>query len=125
MGSGAVEIDRSGLYVERAVDDLVGSVELHLDVAGIGVDGEGLMLGECGWSEYEREDYDCEGFHCITSPKRFNCRELFWRASISVGERLWSNSGGLSDTRESSRYAHRAGPDPQAERQYSARECVV
>ena len=68
MGSGAVEIDRSELHVERAVDDLVGRVELHLDVAGIGVDGEGLMLAECGWSEYEREGYDCEGFHCITIP---------------------------------------------------------
>ena len=27
------DMDRSGLYVERAVDDLVGRVELHLDVA--------------------------------------------------------------------------------------------
>ena len=28
-------------------------------------------------------------------------------------------------TAEPSRYAHRAGPDPEAERQHSARECVV
>ena len=60
----------------------------------------------------EREGYECEGIRCITPPKRFNCRELFWRGSISVGERLWSNRGGPGDTRESSRYAHRAGPDP-------------
>src|SRR5271170_7553441 len=38
---------------------------------------------------------------------------------------MWSNSGGLGDTREPGRYAHRAGPDPEAERQHSARECVV
>jgi len=110
---------------EMMQDNLVGRVEFHLDVAGIGVDGEDLMLGECRWSEYEGEGYDCEGFHSIISPKKFNCRELFRRGSISVGEHLWSNSGGLGDTRESSRYAHRAGPDPEAERQYSARECVV
>ena len=49
----------------------------------------------------------------------------FRRGSISVGERLWSNSGGLGDACQPSRHAHRAGPDPEAERQYSARECVV
>ena len=54
----------------------------------------------------------------------FDYREFFM-ARFSVGDCLWSDSGGLGDTRESSRYAHRAGPDPEAERQYSARECVV
>jgi hypothetical protein len=43
------------LNVKGAVDNLVGRVERHLDLAGIGVDGEGLMLGECGWTEYDRE----------------------------------------------------------------------
>jgi hypothetical protein len=83
------------------------------------------MLGKCCWNEHEREGYDCEGFHCIISPESFNCRELFWRGSISVGERLWSNSSGLGDTRESGRYAHRAGPDPETEWQYNARKSVV
>jgi hypothetical protein len=41
--------------VKRAVDNLVSRVELYRDLAGIGVDGEGLMLGECGWSEYYSE----------------------------------------------------------------------
>jgi hypothetical protein len=50
---------------------------------------------------------------------------LCWRGSISVGKRLWNNNWGLGDSRESSRYAHCAGPDPEAERQYSTRESVV
>src|SRR5580704_15173941 len=66
MGSGAVEIDRSGLYVERAVDDFVGRVELHLDLASIGVDSEGLMLGEYGWSEDDSESQNYERFHYIS-----------------------------------------------------------
>jgi hypothetical protein len=43
------------LNVKRAVDNLVRRVERHPDLAGIGVDSEGLMLGECGWSEYDSE----------------------------------------------------------------------
>jgi hypothetical protein len=39
-----------------SVDNLMGRVELHLDLAGIGVDDEGLMLGGCG-----RSDDDSEG----------------------------------------------------------------
>jgi hypothetical protein len=48
----------------------VGRIQRHPDLAGIGIDGEGLMLGECGWSEYGSEGYDCDGFHCI-SPEKF------------------------------------------------------
>jgi hypothetical protein len=55
------------LKVKRAVDHLVGRVERHLDLAGIGVNGEGLMLGESGWSEYDGEGKDCEGFHGIST----------------------------------------------------------
>src|SRR5580704_7828122 len=65
------------------------------------------------------KDFIASPLEVLTTEIWFSCH------TISVGERLWSNSGGLSDTRESSRYAHRAGPDPEAERQYSARECVV
>src|ERR1700728_868162 len=61
----------------------------------------------------------------MTLPAESLDYESIFHRSISVGERLWSNSGGLGDTREPSRYAHRAGPDPEAERQYSPRECVV
>jgi hypothetical protein len=68
--------------VERAVDDLVGRVELHLDLAGIGVDGEGLMLGECGWSEYDCESEDCEGLHCIFPWKVLTTESWFRRSSI-------------------------------------------
>lgn len=52
----AVELDRPRLHMEGSVDNLMGRVELHLDLAGIGVDDEGLMLGECG-----RSDDDSEG----------------------------------------------------------------
>jgi hypothetical protein len=37
--------------MEGSVDNLMGRVELHLDLAGLGVDDEGLMLGECGRSD--------------------------------------------------------------------------
>jgi hypothetical protein len=61
--------------VEDAVDDLVGRVEFHLDLAGIGVDSEGLMLGECGWSEDDSEDQSTKDF--IASPLGgFDYREL-------------------------------------------------
>ena len=45
LRSAAVKLNRSRLNMKRAVDDLVGRVERHLDLAGLGVDGEGLMLG--------------------------------------------------------------------------------
>ena len=45
-------------------------------------------------------------------------------ARFSVGDCLLTESGGLGDARESGRYAHRAGPDAEAERQYSSCECV-
>src|ERR1700678_3706199 len=64
-------------------------------------------------------------FIASSSWKVLTTESWFRRGSISIGERLWSNSGGLRDTREPSRHAPRAGPDPEAERQYSARECVV
>ena len=51
--------------MKGAVDDLVGCFERHLDLAGIGIDDEGLMLGERGRSEYDREGEGCEGFHFI------------------------------------------------------------
>ena len=51
----AVKLNRSGLNKKRAVDDFVCRVERHLDFVGTGVDGEGLMLSESGWSEYDRE----------------------------------------------------------------------
>jgi hypothetical protein len=54
------------LDVKGAVDELVGRIERYLDLAGIGIDDEGLMLGECGWSEHGSEGEDCEGFHCIS-----------------------------------------------------------
>jgi hypothetical protein len=54
------------LDVKGAVDELVGCFERYLDLAGIGIDDEGLMLGKCGWSEYGSEGEDCEGFHCIS-----------------------------------------------------------
>jgi hypothetical protein len=38
---------------------------------------------------------------------------------------MWRNNRGLGDTREPSCYPHRAGPDPEAERQHSARERIV
>ena len=41
--------------------NFVGCIERHLDLAGIGIDDEGLMLGERGWSEYASEGEDCEG----------------------------------------------------------------
>jgi hypothetical protein len=43
------------LNVKRAVDHLVGRVKRDPDLAGIGVDGESLTLGECGGSEYDSE----------------------------------------------------------------------
>jgi hypothetical protein len=56
------------LDVEGAGDELVGRIERYLDLAGIGIDDEGLMLGERGWGERGCEGEGCEGFHCI-SPK--------------------------------------------------------
>jgi hypothetical protein len=44
----------------------MGCFEGYLDLAGIGIDGEGLMLGERGWSECDSEGKGCEGFHCIS-----------------------------------------------------------
>jgi hypothetical protein len=35
------------LDVKGSVDELVGRLERYLDFAGIGIDDEGLMLGEC------------------------------------------------------------------------------
>jgi hypothetical protein len=43
----------------------VGRIERYLDLTGVGIDDEGLMLGERGWSEYGSEGEDCNGFHCI------------------------------------------------------------
>jgi hypothetical protein len=51
LRSAAVKLNRSGLHVKGSVDDLVGCIERHLDFAGIGIDDEGLMLGERGWSK--------------------------------------------------------------------------
>ena len=42
-----------------------------VDLAGIGVDGESLMLGEYGWSEDGSESQYYERFHCI-SPEGFD-----------------------------------------------------
>jgi hypothetical protein len=54
------------LDVKGAVDKIGVRLERHFDLAGIGSDDEGLMLAECGWSEYGSEAEDCEGFHCIS-----------------------------------------------------------
>jgi hypothetical protein len=43
------------LDVKRAIDELVGCFECHLDLAGIRIDDEGLMLGERARSEYDNE----------------------------------------------------------------------
>lgn len=51
LGRGALELDRSGLDVECAVDDLVRGLEGHFDLAGVGVDGKCLMLGQYGRCE--------------------------------------------------------------------------
>ena len=89
----AVKLDRSGLDVKRAVDDLVGRVERHLDLAGIGVDGEGLMLGECGWSEYDSEGQDCEGFHCI-SPEGLTTESCFGVARFQLATACGATAAG-------------------------------
>jgi 23S rRNA G2445 N2-methylase RlmL len=39
--------------VEDAVYYLVGRVQLHRDLARIGVDGKGLMLCDRDWREYD------------------------------------------------------------------------
>jgi hypothetical protein len=39
------------LDVEGAVDDFMRGIKSHLHFAGIGINDEGLMLGERGWSE--------------------------------------------------------------------------
>src|SRR6185437_4368922 len=104
----------------------MGCVQRHFDLADIGVDGECLMLGERDWSEDDREDKDCERFHSIPSPlEGFDYESCCGGGLNSARDCLWSNSGWLGDTRKSSRYAHRAGPDPEAERQDSTRECIV
>jgi hypothetical protein len=54
------------LNVKRAVDHLVGRLQRYLDLAGIGIDDEGLMLGERGWSKCAGEDEDCEEFQCVS-----------------------------------------------------------
>jgi hypothetical protein len=52
----AVELDRRRLHMEGSVDNFMGRLELHLDLAGIGVYDEGLTVRECG-----RSDDDSEG----------------------------------------------------------------
>ena len=94
MGSGAVETDRSRLNMKRAVDDLVGRVQLHLDLAGIGIDGEGLMLGECGWREYEREGYDCEEFHCIISQEGLTAESCYCVARFQLANTCGATAAG-------------------------------
>jgi hypothetical protein len=41
--------------VKGAVDNFVGRIECHLDLAGIGIDGKRLMLGSCEWSKEDGE----------------------------------------------------------------------
>src|ERR1035438_5853163 len=60
LRSAGVKLNRSGLDVKGAVDDLVGRFERYLDLTCIGIDDEGLMLGERGSSEYDSEGADCE-----------------------------------------------------------------
>jgi hypothetical protein len=55
LSCAGVELDPPRLHMEGSVDNLMGRVELHLDLAGIGDDDEGLMLGECGRSDDDRE----------------------------------------------------------------------
>ena len=56
--------------MKGAVDEFMGRFESYLDLTGVGIGDEGLMLGECGWSEYGSEGEDCEGFN-FTSPMVF------------------------------------------------------
>jgi hypothetical protein len=46
-------------------------------------------------------------------------------ARFQLANACGATAAWLGDACQPSRYAHRAGPDPEAERQYSARECVV
>jgi hypothetical protein len=52
--------------VKGSVDELVSCFQRYLDLAHIGIDVEGLMLGEYGWREHDSEGEDGEGFHCIS-----------------------------------------------------------
>src|SRR6202789_2090891 len=94
MGSGAVKLNRSRLNVKSTIDDLVGRVKRHLDLAGIRVDGEGPMLGECGWSEYDREGYDCEGFQCIVFSKRLTAWSCFGVARVQLANACGATAAG-------------------------------
>ena len=51
--------------MEDAVDNLVGRIQLHLNLARIGVDGKGLVLCECGRSQDDSDSENYEGFHAI------------------------------------------------------------
>jgi hypothetical protein len=46
----------------------VRGIESYLHLAGIGIDGINLVLGEHGWSECGGKRENCEGSHCF-SPK--------------------------------------------------------
>src|ERR1700691_4569845 len=50
---------------------------------------------------------------------------MFWHGSISAGDCSGSNRGVLGNACQPCRNAHHPGPDPEAKRQYSARERVV
>jgi len=52
--------------LKGAADDLVGRVQFHPDLTGIGIDDEGLMLCECEWTEDDAELQNCEQLHCIS-----------------------------------------------------------
>jgi hypothetical protein len=43
-----VKLNRPGLNVKGADDELTGCIERHFDFAGIGIDDKGPMLGERG-----------------------------------------------------------------------------
>src|SRR6185369_1871988 len=93
LRAAAVKFNRSGLDMKGAVDELVGCLERDLDLTALGVDDEGLMLGERGRSEYHSEGEGCEGFHFI-SPRRSSCG-LAW--PILACDCMWSSDGGLGD----------------------------
>ena len=49
---GAIEVDGSALHVEGSGDVVAVAAESQCDLAGVGIDGEGLMLGEgAGWQK--------------------------------------------------------------------------
>ena len=52
--------------MKGADDNLVGCIQRHLDLAGIGIDDKSLMLRKRGRTEQASQGEGCEGFQCIS-----------------------------------------------------------